>query len=221
MGRFGGGAVDLAEKVRPAHTALLVVDVQKDYFGVGGIIDLMGDDPRGLEALLPPLDRFLDVARRVLPVVIFTQQSFYPFLRSAAVVEHFERAGMSRPFDPDREAFYHVSPRLPPEGRDIVLKKHKYSAFIGTALDGILRSNGIGTIIVTGIATNVCVESTVRDGFMMDYHVVVPSDLVAGVNEEYKAWSLRNIGRYFGHVLESADILAAWADPAAGSAGPR
>ena len=92
-----------------------------------------------------------------------------------------------------------------------MLKKHKYSAFIGTALDGMLRSNGIKTIIVTGIATNVCVESTVRDGFMMDYHVVVPSDLVYGVNEEYKAWSLKNIGRYFGHVLDSAEILEAWA----------
>ena len=208
--------MDLAEKVRPAHTALLVVDVQKDYFGAGGIIALMGDDPSALEALLPPLDRFLDAARRILPVVIFTQQSFYPFLRSPAVVEHYERAGMSRPFDPDREAFYHVEPKLPPEGRDIVLKKHKYSAFIGTALDGILHSNGIETIIVTGIATNVCVESTVRDGFMMDYHVVVPSDLVGGVNEQYKAWSLRNIARYFGHVLDSADILRAWGEHVAG-----
>ena len=212
--------MDLAEKVRPAHTALLVVDVQKDYFGVGGIIDLMGDDPSALEALLPPLDRFLDAARRILPLVIFTQQSFFPFLRSPAVVEHFERAGMSRPFDPDREAFYHVEPRLPPEGSDIVLRKHKYSAFIGTALDGILRSHGIKTIIVTGIATNVCVESTVRDGFMMDYHVVVPSDLVGGVNEEYREWSLKNIGRYFGHVLESADILEAWTEQAARSAKP-
>jgi ureidoacrylate peracid hydrolase len=207
--------MDLAAKVHPSHTALLVVDVQRDYFSHDGIIALMGDDPGTLEAFLPPLDSFLDVARRVLPVVVFTKQTFYPFMRSPAVVEHYERAGMSRPFDPAREEFYHVEPQLPPRGRDIVLHKHKYSAFIGTALDGILRANGIRTLIVTGIATNVCVESTVRDGFMLDYHIVVPSDLVAGVDEEYKAWSLRNIGRYFGHVLESAAILQAWDSPPA------
>jgi ureidoacrylate peracid hydrolase len=202
--------MELAEKVHPAHTALLVVDVQRDYFSPDGIIALMGDDPCGLEAFLPALDGFLAVARELLPVVVFTKQTFYPFMRSPAVVEHYGRAGMSRPFDPSREDFYHVEPLTPPRGRDIVLPKPKYSAFIGTALDGILHANGIETIIVTGIATNVCVESTVRDGFMLDYHVVVPSDLVAGVDEEYKAWSLRNIARYFGHVLESGDVLEAW-----------
>ena len=115
--------MDLAEKVRPAHTALLVVDVQKDYFGAGGIIDLMGDDPSALEALLPPLDRFLDVARRTLPVVIFTQQSFYPFLRSPAVVEE---PRSSHPVATIR-GFWETSPGspwpLPPKGR--------YSRFSG------------------------------------------------------------------------------------------
>jgi len=63
------------------------------------------------------------------------------------------------------------------------------------------------TLILTGVATNVCVESTARDGFMMDYHIVVPSGLTSGVSDEAKKMSLYNIGTFFGEVVESDRIL--------------
>ncbi len=199
----------LADKVQPRHTALLVVDVQRDYFCPGGIIEFMGNDPLPLRAMLDPLECFLVEARRLLDIVVFTRQTLYPYIRSPAVVEHYGRAGMSRPFDPSREEFYGVQPA---EG-DIILPKPKYSAFVGTHLDATLRANGIQTIIVTGVATNVCVESTVRHGFMLDYQMVVPSDLTAGVDDESKAMSLRNIGTFFGEVVTSDLITSAWASP--------
>lgn len=198
--------MDLARKVSPGHTAVLVVDMQRDYFCAGGIIEFMGGDPLPLQAILPSHSRFLAEARRLLKVVVLTRQTLYPYVRSAAVVEHYTRAGMSRTFDPSREEFFGVEPAE----TDIILPKPKYSAFVGTNLDAILRANGIETLIVTGVATNVCVESTVRHGFMLDYHMVVPSDLTAGVDEECKAMSLRNIGTFFGEVVPSHLILAAW-----------
>lgn len=194
------------EKVSPVHTALLVVDVQRDYCCQGGIIDLMGFDWRPVGDMLPRLQHFVDEARRALDLVIFTRQTLNPHLRSPATIEHYNRAGMSRPFVPSREDFYGVEPA---EG-DIVLSKHKYSAFVATHLDALLRSNGIETVIVTGVATNVCVESTVRHGFMLDYQMVVPRDLTAGVDDSFKEMSLRNIALFFGEVVESEDILTAW-----------
>jgi ureidoacrylate peracid hydrolase len=203
-----GEPVTFREKISPFHTALLVIDVQCDYFCKRGIIDLLGYDWGANEVILPRLEEFISRGRPYLKNVIFTRQTMYPYLRSEAQIEHYTRAGMIRPFNPRNEDFHQIVPK--PE--DIILIKHRYSAFIGTSLDGILRANGIKTLILTGVATNVCVESTARDGFMMDYHIVVPSDLTAGVNDQAKQMSLFNIDAFFGEVVESKSILHAWGE---------
>ncbi len=194
------------EKISPIHTALLVIDIQCDYFCKGGIIDLMGYDCQANEVILPRLKEFISRGRQYLKSVIFTRQTMYSYLRSPVQIEHYTRAGMIRPFNPENEDFHNIVP----EPEDIILPKHRYSAFIGTPLDGILRAKGIRTLILAGVATNVCVESTARDGFMMDYHIVVPADLTAGVNDEAKRMSLFNINTFFGEVVESKSILEAW-----------
>ena len=198
--------MNFSEKIFPSHTALVVIDLQRDYFCSGGIIDLMGYDYRGNEVIIPPLRHFIERSRRFLKKIIFTKQTMYPYLRSPVVVEHYTRAGMIRPHDPRNEEFYEITP----ESSDIILPKHRYSAFIGTPLDAILRANEVKTLILTGVATNVCVESTARDGFMLDYHIVLPSDLTAGVNDQAKQTSLLNIATFFGEVVESDRILSAW-----------
>jgi ureidoacrylate peracid hydrolase len=201
--------MDFSEKIAPAHTALLVVDVQCDYFCKGGIIDLMGYDYQANEVIIPALKQFIATSRRYLKKIIFTRQTMYPYLRSPVVVEHYTRVKMTRPFNPRNEDFY----RITAEPDDIILPKHRYSAFIGTPFDAILRANGIKTLIITGVATNVCVESTARDGFMLDYHIVVPSDLTAGVSDQVKQMSLFNIDTFFGEVVESGRIVSTWEKP--------
>jgi ureidoacrylate peracid hydrolase len=194
------------EKIAPSHTALLVIDVQRDYFCKGGIIDLMGFDCEANEVILPHLKDFLTISRRYLKTIIFTRQTMVPYLRSPVLIEHYTRAKMIRPFNLEREDFYQIVP----EPEDIIIWKHRYSAFIGTHLDHALRARGIRTLILTGVATNVCVESTARDGFMMDYHIVILSDLTAGVSEEAKQMSLYNINTFFGEVVESERIPEIW-----------
>ena len=198
--------MDFSDKIAPVHTALLVVDVQCDYFCKGGIIDLMGYDYEANEVIIPALKEFIARSRQYLKKIIFTRQTMYPYLRSPVVAEHYTRVKMIRPFNPRNEDFY----RITPEPDDIILHKHRYSAFIGTPFDAILRANGIKTLIITGVATNVCVESTARDGFMLDYHIVLPSDLTAGVNDQVKQMSLFNIDTFFGEVVESSRILSIW-----------
>jgi ureidoacrylate peracid hydrolase len=98
---------------------------------------------------------------------------------------------------------------IPREG-DVVIPKYKYSGFHSTYLDQFLRANRIETLIITGVATNVCVETTARDGFMRDYYVVIPRDLTEGTSPEDKESSLKNVGVFFGEVVGSADLLRCW-----------
>ncbi len=80
---------------------------------------------------------------------------------------------------------------------EIAIPKYRYSAFDSTYLDQYLRSNGIKTLVIVGLATNVRVESTARDGFTMDYHIVVPEDMTERTSMEAKRWSLSNIDTFW------------------------
>ncbi len=97
-----------------------------------------------------------------------------------------------------------------PEPGDAMVTKHRFNAFRNTDLDTILRARGVRTIVMTGVATNVCVETTARDGFMHDYYVVFTDDGTAAYAEEDHAATLRNIARYFGQVVDLADLRQIW-----------
>ncbi len=77
-------------------------------------------------------------------------------------------------------------------------------------MDKKLRDMGITTLVVTGVATNVCVQATVQDGFMSDYYVVVPSDLVAATDEKLHDITLLSIDRFFGTVVSSQELIQIW-----------
>jgi ureidoacrylate peracid hydrolase len=193
-------------KVHPTHTAVLVIDMQKDYCCEGGTFDKRGFDVKPAQRLAVRLNDFLDKARTALTRIIHLKMTKIPSLVSPASTELYERLGIERKPDPAYAEFYEVIPR---EG-DIVIPKYKYSGFHSTYLDQFLRANRIETLIITGVATNVCVETTARDGFMRDYHVVIPRDLTEGTSPEDRDWSLRNLGVFFGEVVESANLLACW-----------
>jgi len=113
---------------------------------------------------------------------------------------------VNRQYDPAFSEFYEV---LPQEG-EVVIPKYRHSPFVSTYFDQLLRIRQIQTLIVTGLATNVCVESTARDGFARDYHVVIPEDLTEGTSLEAKKWSLSNINLFFGEIVQSQDLLRCW-----------
>ena len=92
--------MDFAEKVNPSHTALVIIDVQRDYFCKGGVIDLMGHDYEGNRTIIPALNRFTEESRKYLKTIVFTRQTMFPYLRSPVVLEHYTRAKMIRPFNP-------------------------------------------------------------------------------------------------------------------------
>jgi ureidoacrylate peracid hydrolase len=196
----------LKVKVNPAQTAVLVIDMQKDYCCEGGTFHRTGFDIVPAQQLAPRLNQFLEKARSAVKCIVHLKMTKIPGLLSEAMQDHYARRGIERKYDPAYGEFYGV---IPVEG-DTVIPKYKYSGFISTYLDRFLRANRIKTLIITGIATNVCVESTARDGFMHDYQVVVPRDLTEGTSPEAKESSLKNVDLFFGEIVESTDLLTCW-----------
>jgi ureidoacrylate peracid hydrolase len=105
---------------------------------------------------------------------------------------------------------YELVDALKPEPGDIVIAKPRYSAFFNTGLDSALRARGIRTLVFTGIATNVCVESTMRDGFFLEYFGVVLHDATHHAGPDFiQQASLYNIENFFGWVSSVADFCGA------------
>jgi ureidoacrylate peracid hydrolase len=102
--------------------------------------------------------------------------------------------------------FYEIKP-LPDEA---IVTKHRYGAFESTDLDLVLRSQGIRTVVMTGVATNVCVETTARQAFLRDYYVVFTSDCTATYDSADHEATLRNIDAYFGEVVSATQVQACW-----------
>lgn len=202
--------LSLAEKVDPKTAALIVVDVQNDFCSRGGFFDLLGQDLSSIQGAIPRIKELISQAHRAGVTVIFVQAVYDPEFISPVFAEQRERRG--RPdLVPCRTGtsgidFFEVRP-LP---GDLTVRKHRYSAFIGTDLDLILRSRGIKTLVMAGVATNVCVESTARDGFMHDYHIVFLDDCCATTDKDLHASTLENISRYFGLVCPAEEVINIW-----------
>ena len=205
----------LSAVVEPAHTALLVIDMQNDFCAPGGHTEVnLGKDVADCQAVVGPIERLAASARRAGVLVVWIKADY-------------DRAHLSPPIHARQVArgiadAYCVSGswgaelyRLRPGDGDLVMEKHRHSAFIGTELDQILRDRGIRTVVVAGVQTHVCVESSLRDASARGYYVVVPGDCVGSFDRDLHDKTLRCVEMHFGEVVESADLLARWRpDPA-------
>lgn len=207
----------LEQKVDPRHTALVVVDMVNDFCAEQGMMAQEGLDVSAPQAMAERLPDLLDAAREAGARVVFvrnvysTERNWY---LSDVWLEQAERrregSYTDRPVCPphswSNDFYGDVRPRV---GEPIVTK-HRFDAFLNTDLETILRASGIRTIVLAGVATNVCVETTARNAFLRDYYVVLPSDGCATFSPEEHETSLRNIDKYFGQVVTMQDVIAAW-----------
>ena len=206
----------LSEKVDPKHSALILVDVLNDFCAEGGAMHREGRDLSLVHAMMPRLERLLAEARaaRVHCVWIRCAYNTPPnHYLSEVWLEHCERrrAGayvkfkVCEPGEWNGDFF-----RLRPLPDEVTVTKHRYGAFESTNLDLILRSKGIRSVIMTGVATNVCVETTARQAFMRDYYVVFASDCCATYSQAQHDATLVNIDLFFGEVVTSDQVMACW-----------
>lgn len=192
--------ISLKSLVDPRHTAVLVVDVQPFFTR---------------QNLAPPVDevllrlrRFLDTSREAGVLRICIRAEF-PEERWTEVWQQQFGSDVKTLVAPESPAMI-FHPGFEPEVGDLLVVKDRYSSFLGTGLETLLRSRGIRTVIVTGLVTDICVSSTARDAFQLDFHTITLSDCAAAGSQARHDTSLETLASAFGRVCSSEDIVTAW-----------
>jgi len=203
---------DLAGWIAPGRTAVLVIDMQVDFASPEGVLGAFIDMGVVAPALVAA-EKLVADARMVGVPVVFVGLSTSPETDSPAWNERMRRRGG----DPDTDAalcragqpgsaFYGPQPE---PGERVVLKT-RYSGFVGTDLDAQLKQMGVDTLVVAGLTTECCVDSTVRDAFSLDYHVFVAADACAAYEADIHVASLKVMELNSAILTDTAAIADAW-----------
>ncbi len=178
------------------NTALIIVDMVKDFTDPEGLVFY----PQNRE-ILPKIKRVLDECRKHNMLVIFLQHSY----RSNKIDKNLSnmRPNCIEGTGGDEiDALLEVDPV-----KDYVIKKRRYSGFVGTDLDMVLRENNIENVIVVGTKTNCCIRATVTDAYYLNYLPIVVSDCVATNDEIVNQVHLTDIKKYLGKVVTSQELF--------------
>jgi len=204
----------------PKSTALLIIDMQRDFVMPGGFGEALGNDVTPLQATIAPTKRVLEAARRKGMLVIHTREGHRPDLTDCPPTKLVRGRGKIRIGDPGPmgrilvrgEIGHDIVPELYPAPGEPVIDKPGKGAFYATDLELILRDRGIKTLIVCGVTTEVCVNTSVREANDRGYECVVLSDCVGSYFPEFQKAALAMIkaqGGIFGWVSDSRRVLAA------------
>ncbi len=213
---------ELDELVAPEHTALLLIDMQHDFIDSAGAFGRMGVDLTMYRESVPRLRALLDAARRRGVMVVHVQNTALPGRISDSPSQiRFNLRMHSDARQGEEPLRYTVPgtpghqfvPELAPMGEEAVVRKYRSSAFWGTNLDLLLRSNGIATVVVGGCTTEGCVESTARDAMFSNYYVVIPTDCVASDDRVQHEASMVLMNHRFD-LAEGADVSEVWSQSA-------
>ena len=203
----------LEARVDPRHSALLIIDMQKDFCVEGFGASQAGRDLAATRSIIPALKKMLASAREA--GVLIGHVGFW------TLENHLSDSG---PWLAQRRRSTYSSDKLcmensegadfidelSPQPGEIVIRKHRYSAFKGTDLDMLLRTREIKTVITSGVSTNVCVESTLREAFELGYYVCIPRDGAASWDMSLHDATLQTVTHRFGLVTTCEEITAVW-----------
>jgi nicotinamidase-related amidase len=203
-----------------AKTALVIIDMQRDFLEPGGFGEALGNDVSKLARIVAPCRKLLTVARDAGMTVIHTREGHRPDLsdaprakveRGAPTMRIGDRGPMGRILVRG-EIGHAIIPELYPLASEPVIDKPGKGAFFATDLDLMLRNRGIETLLVCGVTTEVCVHTTVREGNDRGYRCVVVADCCGSYFPEFHEVGLRMIaaqGGIFGWVAQSTSVLSA------------
>src|ERR1700694_5944312 len=200
---------DLSEVVDPAHTALIVVDVQNDFVSSDGFIARFGLDVSDMQAAVPRINEFIRLARAIGVPVIYLRE----VIAASTVLPNFLALFGALENIAVREGTWGAEfydELLPPGPEDRVVVKPCYDGFEDTNLDLTLRSLGVQTCIYAGFASNVCVEATARHGFVKGYYSVLLSDATGAAAPDENTACERVFKVFYGPVVRADEIAAVW-----------
>ncbi|KQM18264.1 pyrimidine utilization protein B [Novosphingobium sp. Leaf2] len=212
--------------IRHAETAVIVIDMQNAYASPGGYVDLAGFDISGAAATIGHIDRVLNAARAGGIQIVYLQNGWDRdyveaggpgspnWHKSNALKTMRRRPELSGKLLARGGWDYAIVDALAPQPGDICVAKTRYSAFFNSQLDSVLRSRSIRNLVFVGIATNVCVESTLRDGFHLEYFGVLLGDATHHLGPAFlQEATLYNVETFFGWV-STVDAFCSWAHQA-------
>jgi len=205
-----------------AQTAIVVVDMQNGFVKRGGFFDLMGAyNPKG-EMVIEPVKKLCDTARANNIKVIYVGQTCSPDFHEAGnpSLPFYYKGGFLRLYREHPEWADKLMIRgawgaeiieeLKPQKGDIFIEKPRYSAFFSTTLDMTLRSLDIKYLAVTGVATNICVEASIRDAFYHNYFALLVKDGTAQFGPDYiKEATIFNVKACYGWVTNTETLISA------------
>ncbi len=193
--------------VLPETTALIIIDMQNDFVKPEGYVGSKGHDLASVIDTIPENLKLLRFCREKKITVIFTQTVHHTYTDSKNWLgrsgEKKNDAGICRP----RTWGSEIIDELKPLNGEIVVEKHRYDAMLDTDLDLILRSKNIATVLITGTQTNLCVDSTARHIFMMDYKTILVRDCISTTDADLHEPMLRNFHLNFGYVVSLEKII--------------
>jgi len=209
-----------ALEVDAERSAVIVVDMQNAFASKGGMFDLSGLDISGAHGVIDVLKGLLDVARQASMKIVYLQMGYDEALTTSGGPDspnsHKELALLLMKKRPELKGKvltegqwdWKVVEELKPQPGDLLVNKTRYSGFCGTPLDSLLRTRGIKTLFFTGIATNVCVESTLRDAFFLDYWPILLRDatMQAGPPLLQEA-TIQNVELALGWTLSASEFV--------------
>jgi biuret amidohydrolase len=208
----------------PAATALVVIDMQRDFLEPGGFGESLGNDVSMLARVMEPLQALLAAARGAGMLVVHTREGHRPDLADcppAKIARGGSEVTIGSPGPKGRilvrgEYGHDIVDELAPIEGEVLLDKPGKGAFYATDLELLLRNRGITQLIVTGVTTEVCVHTTVREANDRGFECLVPEDCVGSYFPEFQEVGLKMIaaqGGIFGWVGTSADVIAALPTP--------
>jgi len=202
---------ELGDMLAPGRTALVVVDIQVDFASSEGVIGRHGVDMSPAEAAIDRIEALIAAARQAGVTVAFMRVMTRPETDSNAL-----KTWMARKGTPDGAGICRVGSggedyyRVAPEPSDIEIEKLAYSSFHGTDFEEQLRARGIDTLVVTGISTDCCVDSTTRDAFHRDFHTFVVSDACATFDPALHLGALYAMSEHTSLLTTAEAVVSAW-----------
>ena len=193
--------------------ALVLVDVQNEFCHPDGVFGQKGCDLSLIEVMMVALNRLVASAREKKIPIVFIQNiedentdSFAWSMRPDAK-EDSANQGVCRRGEWGTELY-----GFEPAPGEILVQKNRFSGFLDTPLNAILKNHGIETLIFTGVATNICVETTARHASILDYHVILAPDACATWYPDLQEATCKNIRLWFGKVADSPEIVSLWSE---------
>jgi ureidoacrylate peracid hydrolase len=212
MARTDALLTTLQQKAAPENAALVVVDVQNDFAAEGGFFHRAGADVPAIQrTVMPRLLRFIDAARKASVLVVFVKAVYDPPYRSDPQRERDLR--FKTPVPPCQSGTWGIEFCLvePRPGEPIVVK-HRYSGIMNTELDAVLKRHGTRSLLMTGVSTDTCVESTARDAYFINYYVTLVEDCCGAYDLDDHRSAVKRFARDYGVVVNSDDVIATWTE---------